>query len=228
MTNHFHFSSCLPEDSTIAVGDIHGCYDQFAQFLDWVRGSNARVILLGDLIDRGPNDLAVLERVRDLLQDPDSWGLESFVAIRGNHEQMFLDALDGYMGDWAFNGGDYRNLDKLEVHADWIRALPYYVVVGDTLFSHAGCYPGRDPADYMGSFHLREQFVWLREPFLSRGPKLDAWSSTLKKVVFGHTPQGPLPYRIPEGVCIDTGCFRTGVLTAYNATCNTFNQFELA
>lgn len=214
----------------IAVGDIHGRYDLFSQFLDFVKGSDARVILLGDLIDRGPDDLSVLQRTFELIHDPESWGLHSFIALRGNHEQMFLDACDGYVNVWANNGGDYENLSKLEPHADWIRGLPYYVTVGNTMFSHAGCLPGKDPAESMGAFHLREQFVWVREPFLSMGPQFEKWNPNLKRIVFGHTPKfdGPAegkPYEIPGGgICIDSGAYWTGILTSYNATRNTLNQ----
>jgi serine/threonine protein phosphatase 1 len=229
MVTNFHFCDVIPEDSTIAVGDIHGCYDQFAQFLDWVGGSGARVILLGDLIDRGPHDVAVLMRVKQLLNDPESWGLHSVTALRGNHEQMLLNALDHPSGwaDWIRNGGAIEDIELIEKHADWIRGLPYYVTVGDTLFSHAGCHPGEDPAYSMRTNSLREQFVWMREPFLSWGPQFEKWNANLKQIVFGHTPRSPLPYRIPDGICIDTGAFQTGVLTSYNSTYNTFNQFEI-
>lgn len=226
------YSTIIEPGDVLSCGDIHGRFDLFSQFLNFVKGSDARVILLGDLIDRGPDDLSVLQRTFELIHDPESWGLHSFIAIRGNHEQMFIDACDGYLGDWARNGGDYENLNKLEPHADWIRQLPYYVTVGDTMFSHAGCYPGRDPADYMGSFHLREQFIWMRQPFLTDGPQFEKWNPNLKRIVFGHTPKfdGPeegKPYEIPNGVCIDSGAYFTGTLTSYNATRNTLWQHKL-
>lgn len=224
--NDFILDDTILPDSVIAVGDIHGCYDLYEQFLNWVRDSGARVILLGDLIDRGPNDLGVLERTRDLIYDPEGWGLASFTALRGNHETMFLNALEGLgVEDWVYNGGDWENWKELSKHAGWIERLPYYVTVGDTLFSHAGCFPGEDPALSMNTLTKREAFVWNRGSFLRDGPKLEAWSKTLKKVVFGHTPESALPYRIPDGICIDTWAFRSGTLTAYNSTYNTFNQF---
>ena len=227
MVTNFHFCDVILEDSVIALGDIHGCYDQFAQFLDWVGGSGARVILLGDLIDRGPHDVAVLMRVKQLLEDPESWGLHSLTCLRGNHEQMLLNALDHPSGwaDWIRNGGAVEDIELIEKHADWIRELPYYVTVGDTLFSHAGCLYGEDPAKYLNSVTMREELVWARTaPTLGSG--LSKWSKTLKKSVFGHTPKSPLPYACDDAICIDTGCFKTGVLTSYNATYDTFNQFE--
>lgn len=225
----FVYSDTIDPGDVIAVSDIHGCYDQYARFLDWVRDSGACVIICGDLVDRGPDDLGVLERTYDLMQDPDSWGLGSFTAITGNHEILLLNAIDGYgMSDWVRNGGDYKRLDQLEEHAHWIRKLPYYVTVGDTLYSHCGVIPGQDPQLSMDSFYLREEFVWNRGSFLRVGPQFEKWSRALRKVVFGHTPQKDAqPWEVPNGICIDSGCYFSGILTAYNATQDTFNQFSI-
>ena len=228
MTQTFNFSSTIKPGDVIAVGDIHGCAELYELFLDHVRYSKATVILLGDLIDRGPNDMAVLNRTRDLLQDPESWGLQSFYVLRGNHEKMFMDAVDGYgVGLWAQNGGDYQNLDNLAYHEDWISQLPIYMTVGETMFVHAGIYPGHNPAKVIADGGA-DELVWMRNPFITYGPEFYAWSDNLKQIVFGHTPlQAPMPYRIPHGVCIDTGAYFTGVLTSYNVTRNTFFSYEL-
>lgn len=222
-----HNDTIFPGD-VIALGDIHGMARLYHQFLEWVKDSQAQVVLLGDLIDRGEDDLTVLNRTRDIMQDPEGWGLQSFTVLRGNHEQMFLNAAGGYgWNDWVRNGGDWENFEQLKTHVDWVSQLPYFMITGDTMFAHAGCYPGKDPQEFMTTHYLREQFVWMREPFLTRGPGFEQWNPNLKKIVFGHTPQSALPYRVPNGICIDTGAFHTGVLTAYNATQDTINQFDL-
>ena len=227
----FNFDDTINPGDVIVLGDIHGCFNLYESFLDHVRGSGATVILLGDLIDRGPNDMAVLNRTRDLLLDPASLGLEAFHVLRGNHEQMFLDAVEGYdvddVGLWARNGGDYQNLQNMVPHAAWVSTLPIYMTIGDTMFAHAGVYPGEDPAVTLaeaGTQHL----VWMREPFLSEGPKFEKWTDALKQIVFGHSPlAAPNPYRIPQGVCIDSGAYHTGVLTSYNVTRDAFWQYEV-
>ena len=228
MTPTFHFCDIIDPGDVIAVGDIHATAEPYLKFLDWVRDSGAHVILLGDLIDRGGDDLIVLELTRSLLEDPSRNGLESFTVIRGNHEQMFLNALEepGAALDWIRNGGNIEELEGLKKHAEWIRELPYYVTIGDTLFAHAGCPPGKDPQTMMGTNYLREQFLWMRHPFLELGPQFEKWNPSLKKVVFGHTPKSAYPYKIPGGICIDTGAYTTGFLTAYNATKSTFFQIE--
>ena len=77
-----------------AVGDIHGCADLFEALIaaieadDTTRGgASTTVILLGDLIDRGPDSAGVIRLARD-------WQQRLRVRIlMGNHEEMFLAAL---------------------------------------------------------------------------------------------------------------------------------------
>jgi len=220
------YHATINPGDVIAVGDIHGRFDLFHQFLLHVKGTGARVILLGDMIDRGPDDLGVLNAARNLCKDPEAWGLEGFTALIGNHEWMLLNALDGYgYRDWVHNGGNRDIFEELAGFEHWIRKLPYFVTVDETLFAHAGLFPGENPELSLTTFTRREQFLWNRGQFLEVGPQFEKWNPTLKEVVFGHTPRGPVPYSIPNGICIDTGAFQTGFLTAYNATRKAIFQF---
>ena len=227
------FNTHISPGDVIAVGDIHGRSDLLSQFLDYVKGTETTVILLGDLIDRGPDDAGVLDRVKQLLDDPDSWGLQSVHCLMGNHERMMLDAAEGRLSDihlWFQNGGGGGGqLPRILEHAEWVAELPLYMVVGDTLFTHAGTYPGKDPAIYTKTRHLREQLLWMREPFLSKGPMLSLWNPKLRRVVHGHTPYlddariGTVNVSATgDRVGIDTAAVYSGVLTSYNATKNTF------
>jgi serine/threonine protein phosphatase 1 len=215
----------------IAVGDIHGRLDLLDVFLESVKNTQATVILLGDLIDRGPDDLGVLERAEKLLEEPGAWGLEAAYALRGNHEQMYLDACEGnYVGTWANNGGKHHQLDQLSLHSNWVRNLPIYMVVGDTLFTHAGTFPGQDPAESVEAGKV-ERLVWLREPFMTVGPQLEKWTDKLKRVVHGHTPffEDDLLGQVNvsqkgDRIGIDSGAYFTDILTSYNSTQGTFTQ----
>jgi serine/threonine protein phosphatase 1 len=228
-----NYSPLKQANDVIAVGDIHGRYDLLSLFLDDVRDTGVSVILLGDLIDRGPDDLAVLETVEKLLEEPEAWGLQAAYALRGNHEQMYLDACEGYDVDlWANNGGKYQELNQLSLHSNWIRNLPIYMVVGDTLFTHAGTFPGKDPAESIWAGRT-ESLVWVREPFMTVGPQLEKWTDKIKRVVHGHTPffedaqLGMVNVsRKWDRIGIDTGAYFTGILTSYNATKNTFWSYE--
>jgi serine/threonine protein phosphatase 1 len=102
--------------------------------------------------------------------------------------------------------------------------------VGDTLFVHAGVNPGVDPADT-----LPQTLIWTREPFLTLGPQLEKWTSTIKRVVHGHTPffederLGQVNVnKAGTRIGIDSGAYFTSILTCYNSTRNTFHQFKAA
>jgi serine/threonine protein phosphatase 1 len=226
-------STEIAPGDVIAVGDIHGRYDLLEQFLEDVQGSLACVILLGDIIDRGGDDTKVLNVVSSLLREPDLIGLSNFFCLMGNHEAMFVDAVTG-TGDqwslWLHNGGNFEQYGEMQEHLEWLAELPVYMTVGDTLFTHAGIVPGRDPYELVDKGKV-DTLLWMREPFLSRGPEFEKWNPELKQVVFGHTPKfgegEGLPYTIPDGICIDTGAFFTNCLTAYNVTKQTFYQFTV-
>ena len=223
------FNETIEPGDVIAVGDIHARYDLFSKFIDHVRNSQACVVLLGDIVDRGGQDVQVLSKVKELLDDPQKEGLCSFHCLMGNHEAMLLDAHSGPSSSlvlWTQNGGNMEDYAEIWGNVDWIKTLPIYLVIGDTMFIHAGFYPGKDPQDTINAGRT-ENLLWMRDPFLSFGPEFEKWAPHIKQVVFGHTPRGPLPYRIPQGVCIDTGAYHTGVLTSYNVTRDTFFQYEL-
>lgn len=226
-----NFSSTINPGDVIAVGDIHARYDLFEKFLDHVRGTEACVILLGDIIDRGGQDLAVLNKVKELIDEPEKEGLSNFFCLMGNHEYMLLDAYDGPSSSlriWLQNGANIEDFQEICSHADWIKELPIFMTIGDTLFIHAGIYPGKDPYDTI-NYGDTQNLVWMREPFLTYGPEFEKWNPELKRVVFGHTPRESCqPYRIPGGgICIDTGAFWSNTLTSYNATNDTFWSYDL-
>jgi hypothetical protein len=144
---------------------------------------------------------------------------------------MFVDAFQGSGADftlWLQNGGNFEQYAELGEHLEWFGELPVYMTINDTLFIHAGIYPGKDPLETINAGKT-DNLLWMREPFLSMGPKFEDWNPELKQVVFGHTPKFGAgegkPYTIPQGICIDTGAFWTGILTAYNVTQDVFHEF---
>lgn len=198
-----------------AIGDIHGQAEAFSATLSVLAGIPRaarirRLVLLGDIIDRGP---ASIDAVR-LAEDAKSLALvDDVIILPGNHELMLLDAIDDpmmYMGDWLDNGGedlileakpnctarllaDFADIARQAVPAsflDLMRHGPTSVLVGDLLMVHAGLNPEREAFDFLaeprnaviGSDH----WAWIREPFLrwqgGWGPKCN-WT-----VVHGHTP----------------------------------------
>jgi len=68
--------------STYVMSDLHGCFDDFQAMLEKIRFSdNDRLIIAGDLIERGPQNY---EMLRWIEQCP-----ENIILLRGNHEEEF-------------------------------------------------------------------------------------------------------------------------------------------
>src|ERR1041385_2389398 len=82
---------------TFVVGDIHGRCAQLHMLLDMLpRTSSDTLVFLGDLIDRGADIPGCVEHVRHLCRsDPDKT-----ICLRGNHEQLLLDFIDGANSIW--------------------------------------------------------------------------------------------------------------------------------
>lgn len=186
-----------------AIPDIHGQDALLEDALDRIArdgGKDARIIFLGDLVDRGPNSRAVIDRLMTGQAQGRPW-----TVLRGNHDQMFVDFLDsGVIESPHIRSGlswlHYRlggaatlasyGLDVNEhtteweaarravpqAHRDWLTALPLWQEAGELLFVHAGIRPGlslpaQDPADLM----------WIRDGFLDHEAP-HPWL-----VVHGHT-----------------------------------------
>jgi serine/threonine protein phosphatase 1 len=196
----------------VAIGDVHGCADLLEQALAPYLGSGAELVFLGDLIDRSPDrdgDRRVVERVRQLQEQPDAHGLAGVTVLRGNHEQMLLDALhEPDAGDatelWAWNGGDPAFLPVARDHQDWLETLPLTAIRGDYLFVHAGVRPAVPFEEQQA-----DDLLWIRRPFLTRNHGLPY------TVVHGHTFRSDYSItRLPHRIGIDTGAFLSGRLTA--------------
>jgi len=203
-----------PEIQTpvVAIGDVHGCASLLRKAIRPHLGSGAELIFLGDLIDRAPEaagDQQVIELVRELQAHPQAHGLAGVTVLRGNHEQMLLDALaedtPGQASDlWEWNGGDPGFLPAAREHQRWLQSLPLTALRGEYLFVHAGVRPGV-PLEQQQA----EDLLWIRPPFLNRNHGLPY------TVVHGHTFRSDYSItRLPHRIGIDTGAFLSGRLTA--------------
>jgi serine/threonine protein phosphatase 1 len=212
------------------VGDVHGRLDLLEQLLakihDDIRRRPARKVLLvfvGDLIDRGPSSAQVVERLRTYRHP----SIET-VFLLGNHEEVLLRILAGeadLITKWRSFGGkecleSYGvNTDKLagltneqalEIvrkaipteHVEFLQSFDDSCRFGDYLFVHAGIRPGVE-IDQQRQSDLR----WIREPFL-----FDETDHGFV-VVHGHTIRPEVEMR-PNRIGIDTGAYKSGVLTA--------------
>lgn len=194
----------------IAISDIHGCFNSFVDLLNKVNYNSSydKLILLGDYIDRGPYSYNVIRAIRGLRQKHP----EGVICLRGNHEQMCIDAF-GYSNRlWDRNGGratrfNYDENGKyVSMDIPWMKTLPIHHTEGNYLFCHAGLtYP------YLID-NTEDDLLWGRY-----------WIETddeprEKTVVFGHTPNPATmkPYRTMTGdICIDGGGVYGGTFGAF-------------
>lgn len=220
-----------PGERVYAIGDIHGRDDLFATLLHLIEADRAAapslkctLILLGDLIDRGPSSKQVIARAMRVRSEFDAFHL-----LLGNHEEVFLKALRGsresirflvkQMGgsatiaSYGLNGARYEAMDFDELSEVFPPLVPTeqrrfleqgegFVVIGDYAFVHAGVRP-RIPLDAQQGSDLR----WIRGDFLDYRGAHD------KIIVHGHTIT-PEVEDTGVRIGIDTGAFSTGRLTA--------------
>ncbi len=196
----------------VAIGDVHGCASLLEQELRPHLDTGAELIFLGDLIDRAPEpdgDRKVLERVWQLQDNPAAYGLAGVTVLRGNHEQILLDAMAQSTPEedfdlWRCNGGQKDLLPLAREHKQWFRQLPVTAVRGNSLFVHAGVRPGV-PLERQAF----DDLIWIRRPFLSQPHGLPY------TVVHGHTFRNDYQVaRLPHRIGIDTGAYESGILTA--------------
>lgn len=194
------------------VGDIHGCLKQLNLLLDSHQFSREQDLLIsvGDLIDRGENSPGCLA----LLEQP--W----FACVKGNHEQMGLDALRGqHVSRWLSNGGDW--FYKLPVEEELrvrelfkkVDALPHIIEVstptGLTIVAHAD-YPA--PRYISGNPLSAHETMWSRQRLgKSREGQVQDIEGA-ERFYFGHTPVEK-EQQFANQFYIDTGAVFGGWLT---------------
>jgi serine/threonine protein phosphatase 1 len=211
-----------------AVGDIHGRLDLLETLLDMIRADDAardmadtQLILLGDLIDRGPESAGVVAfGMRPL-------DFATITALQGNHEAMMLEGLAGNWDallSWLRFGGretleswgvSPETLDEApdriaeaalaaipEDQRIWLAERPLSVQFGDYYFVHAGVRPGVPLARQ--SDHDR---LWIRDPFLRSTTRHPAM------IVHGHSVTQDVKM-LPNRIGIDTGAYASDRLTA--------------
>ncbi|TNF50193.1 MAG: serine/threonine protein phosphatase, partial [Deltaproteobacteria bacterium] len=99
----------------LAVGDIHGCLHQLKALMEQVVPSPSdQVVFLGDYVDRGPASFGVIDY---LLEFGNTF--PSTVFLRGNHEQMFCDYLEGRDPTAFLINGGTNTLDSYQQAGMW-------------------------------------------------------------------------------------------------------------
>ena len=185
------------------IGDIHGFNETLRTLvanLALQRGDY--VVLLGDLIDRGPNSYDVVQYVKTS---------PNIVTVKGNHEKMMielfslprLESPDVKLATWMYNGGrataisyinaftdevgnEYTDLLDQAINQDklWMNRLPSQIVLDKWRLVHAGYDPEVDLDCQTDS-----EMLHIRKPFHTATAPIDKD----RTVIFGHTPTAGLP-----------------------------------
>lgn len=196
----------------IAIGDIHGCHQEFAELLGLLElTKDDRLILLGDLVNRGPDSCKVIDLARE----------HNALSLLGNHELRLLE----------YRRTKDENLIKetdLDTHTklrpeDWayLEAMPLTHELPDLnmVFVHGGFLPGEPWQKQPASVVTRIQVIDSNGRPRKRSdapdalPWADQWNGP-PFVVYGHTPR-PEIYKLKWSVGIDTACVMGGALTAF-------------
>lgn len=217
-------------ETIYAIGDIHGQHELLLDALTLIEldgGKDARVISLGDLVDRGPDSRAVIDTLMNGIEQGRNW-----TVLMGNHDRLFerfmrtgvtthpkmrpsytwlspqlggLDTLASYGVDPAFPEADLRAAALEAVpatHRAFLASLPLYLDTAECLFVHAGLQP-RLPLEWQSE----DDLIWIRDAFLKHEDPFE------KLVIHGHTAVEAAEHK-GNRVNIDSGAGFGRALTA--------------
>ncbi|WP_353626396.1 metallophosphoesterase family protein [Bacillus sp. JCM 19041] len=221
-------------DKVFVIGDIHGCYNELVELLQYWNKENEQLVFLGDYIDRGQDSLAVVQLVQSLVHSGNA------IALKGNHEDMFIDWLEERNAERFLRNGGSETIRSflgttkerdtrraiMEAFSDevfFLAGLPLYHEWGDFLFVHAGV----DLTLHDWKKSTIKDLLWIRDPFHI------GENQTGKRIIFGHTPVQMLhpddcaePWTSPCGtkIGIDGGLVFGGKL--HGVKIDSANKFE--
>lgn len=196
----------------IAVGDIHGCPAELADLIQLVKPEPGdRFVLLGDLVNRGPDSSKVIEIARSI----------KALSLLGNHELRLLKYRRTRDRKYL-KEHDIDTFNALKPE-DWAyiesMSLTHEEPELNTVFVHGGFLPGtpwqKQPAEVVTRVQVVDRDGQARKR--AEAPEAPLWADLWSGppfVVYGHTPR-PEVYKRKWSLGLDTGCVLGGFLTAY-------------
>ena len=184
--------SVTTQNRTIFIGDVHGCITELKEMIHTLRPEDSdRIVLLGDMINRGPDSAAVVKYVHD----------SGYECLLGNHEAeylMYFEKIEKYkkLHDEI---GSRRH--------EWISKLPLYIEEEDFLAVHAGLVPGEHPSRSKKDILLNIR-TWDSKGEDIKNPDNPAWYDfyeDTKPVFYGHWARQELNIR-HNTIGLDSGC----------------------
>ena len=171
---------------TYVIGDLQGCAHEAQALLDKIAddaGGEARILFVGDLINRGPESLMALRRMKALSEASEG----RVEALLGNHDLHLLAVAVG-----AQKASKSDTLDEILAAPDcdaliaWLRERPLAMFVDAHLMVHAGVAPQWDAAQTMALAGEVEAMLrsghWI--DFLAQmyGNQPDRWDDELEGI----------------------------------------------
>lgn len=203
--------------ATHVIGDVHGCQDELSELLDVLAPrSDDRLIFVGDLVVRGPDNAGVVRRFLD-------GDLKDATVILGNNEDKLRPTLEGdptYATPAVFE--TIRQLSEagiLDEALELFDSFPLSVDLGDVIVAHAGIRPGRALREQTRSDLLKIKTA----DGTSDGPMWWDVHDGPETVIFGHHVMRD-PLCLPKAIGIDTGCVYGGRLTVLTLETRAFTS----
>lgn len=217
------------------MSDIHGCYKEMKEALRFWNPEKEHLVILGDLVDKGPDSYLVIRHLMDLKFNHS----EMVTIIKGNHDEMFVswlmdspfDMLAYYYNEthnetlvsFFDDYGKYRKASrrqraehmvyKFKEELSFIKDFPYYLETEKLIFVHAGIDLDSDKWR-----ENKREMMWVRNKFIYSDKISD------KRIFFGHTPTSLIRNKESNNnlwispnkdkVCLDGGVSMGGQLNA--------------
>ncbi|MGO4889371.1 bis(5'-nucleosyl)-tetraphosphatase PrpE [Anaerobacillus sp. MEB173] len=214
------------------IGDIHGCFAEFVTLTKqlgyhWeenipIHPNQRKLVFVGDLTDRGPNSISVMETVYELVQKkigyytPGNHCNKLYRYLLGRNVQI-THGLETTVAE--LEALDKRTYKKISHHfKQLVEEAPLYLQLdsNNLVVAHAGI-----REDYIGrtdkkvkTFVLYGDITGEKHP--DGSPVRRDWAKNYHGkpfIVYGHTPV-TLPRQVNNTMNIDTGCVFGGKLTA--------------
>eukprot|EP00298_Acanthocystis_sp_HF-20_P004726 c15040_g1_i1.p1 GENE.c15040_g1_i1~~c15040_g1_i1.p1 ORF type:complete len:340 (+),score=164.87 c15040_g1_i1:195-1214(+) len=226
--------------NAILIGDIHGCADELNDLLEKVNYNPSRhsLILLGDLVNKGPNSTGVLKLAME----------KNALAIRGNHDDHILAvAVERKILHLKLKEKNISVQDKSKIlskledtqslawtddftreQIEWLNSLPLTISLPDkfsvngtrVILVHAGLVPDVDlQSQKLDDMLCMREVIKVNHKWEGRErgeSKSKSWGSVWNgpyHVYFGHDARRRLQLH-PRATGLDTGCVYGDQLTA--------------